>query len=90
MIALVYEWMKMKYVWTNEADYVFAEEDSLVKVPYVDPSFWKVLMSSPWFQRLMAYERMLGSTWNDMCHMVCADCKMISMMVHVTLMAWLS
>ena len=61
-IAGVYTslWMnEMKYVWMNEADSVFSNEDSLVEVPYVDPSFWKVLMSSPWFQRLMAYEWML-------------------------------
>ena len=46
-------------LWMNEADFVFGNEESLVKVPYVDPSFWKVLMSSPWFQRLMAYEWIL-------------------------------
>ena len=64
MIALVYEWMKMKYVWINEADFVFAKEDSLVEVPYVEPSFWEVLMSSPWFQGLMAYGRII---WNMLC-----------------------
>ena len=31
----------------NEADSVFAKEGSLVEVPYVEPSLWEVLMSSP-------------------------------------------
>ena len=90
MFTLVYEIMKMKYVWMNEEDSVFAKEGSLVDVPYVEPSFWKVLMSSPWFEGLMAYERMIWISWYDMCNMLCVVCKMISMMTHVTLMAWLS
>ena len=47
---------EMKYVWMNEEDYVFAKEDSLVEVPYVESSFWEVLMSSLWFQDFMAYK----------------------------------
>ena len=74
----------------NEADPIFAKEGSLVEVPYVEPSFWKVLMSSPWFQGLIPYERMMWTTWYDMCNALCAACKMISMMMHVTLIAWLS
>ena len=31
----------------NETDFVFAKEGSLVEVPYVEPSFWEVLMSIP-------------------------------------------
>ena len=69
-------WMnEMKYVWMNEKNSVFAKEGSLVEVPYVEPSFWEVLMSSPWFQGLMAYEEMI---WT------------ICMMMHGTLIAWLS
>ena len=30
----------------NEEDSVFAKEGSLVEVPYVEPSFWKVLKLS--------------------------------------------
>ena len=47
MAALVYEKMNMKYVLMNETDSIFVEEVSLVEVPYVEPSFWEVLMSSP-------------------------------------------
>ena len=39
VVALVYEWMKMKYLWMNEADSVVAKGGSLIEVPYVDPSF---------------------------------------------------
>ena len=63
----------------NEADSVFAKEGSLVEVPYVEPLFREVLMSIPWFQGLMAYERMI---WN----MLYALCNMIFMMMHVSLM----
>ena len=45
--ALVYKRMKMKYVRMNEANFVFVKEGSLVEVPYFEPSFWEVLMSSP-------------------------------------------
>ena len=69
MDALVYKRMKMKYVWKNEAD-VFVKEGSLVEVPYVDPSFFEVLMSSPWFQGIIAYERMIWTMWYDMCNML--------------------
>ena len=58
----------------NEEDSVFAKEVSLVEVPYVDSSFWEVLYA--------------------ICNLLCAMCKMlyvvrnmISMMMHVTLMA---
>ena len=43
----------------NEADPVFAKEGSLVEVPYVEPSFWEVLMSSPLIRSLMEYEGMI-------------------------------
>ena len=79
----------MKYVWINEADSMFVKEGSLVEFPYVDPSFLEVLMSSPWFQGLVAYERMIWTMWYGMCNMLCVVCKMISMMMHVTLLAWI-
>ena len=85
-----YEWMKIKYVWMNEADSVFAKGSSLVEAPYVEPSFWEVLMSSPWFQGLMAYEGMIWTMWYDMCNVLRVICKMIFMMMHVTFTAWLS
>ena len=47
---------KVKYVRINKANSVFDKEGSLVEVPYVKPSFWEVLMTSPWFQGLMKYE----------------------------------
>ena len=53
----------------NEADFVFVKEASLVEVPYVEPSFWEVLMSSQWFQGLMAYERMIWTMLYAMCNM---------------------
>ena len=37
--TLAYEWNEMEYIWINEADSVFAKADSLVEVPYVEPSF---------------------------------------------------
>ena len=43
----------------NEADSVFSKEGSVVEVPYVEPSFGEVLMSSPWSEGLMEYERMI-------------------------------
>ena len=90
MFTLVFEWKKMKNVWMNEADSVFVKGDSLVEVPYVEPSFWKVLMSSPLIPSLMEYEGMISAMWYAMCDMICVVCKMICMMIHVTLIAWLS
>ena len=46
LLTLAYERNEMKYVCMNESDSEFANEDSLVEVPYVEPSIWKVLMSS--------------------------------------------
>ena len=85
----------------NKADALFAEEGSLIEVPYIEPSFWEVLMLSPSFQGLMAYERtirkMLCAICNilyglcnmlsSMCEMLCVVCNMIRMTTHVTLMA---
>ena len=39
VFTLAHEWDEMKYVWINEADSVFAKNDSLVEVPYVEPFF---------------------------------------------------
>ena len=91
-------WMnEIKYVWINEVDYEFDKEASLVQVSYVQPSFWEVLMSSPLFQGLMAYERMIWKMLRAICNMLyvickmlCVVCNIISMMMHVTLMEWLS
>ena len=88
MAALVYERKKMKYVWMNEADSMFANEYSLVEVPYVEPSFLEILISSPWFQSLMAYQGIICTMWYDLCNMLCAICKIICMMMHVSLIAW--
>ena len=49
----------MKYVWMDEEESMFDNEDALVEVSYVEPWFSKVLMLSAWFQCLMAYEWML-------------------------------
>ena len=40
---LAYEWNEMKYVWMNEAQSVFSNEESLVEVSYVEPSFLESL-----------------------------------------------
>ena len=74
----------------NKANYVFSKEGSLVEVPYVEPTFWKVLVSSQWFQGIMACEGIIWSMWYDMCNIIYGVCKMIYMMIHVTLIAWLS
>ena len=37
VFTLAHELNEMKYVWMNEADTVFAKEESLVEVPYVEP-----------------------------------------------------
>ena len=39
VFTLAYESNEMKYVCMDETDFVFANEDSLVEVPYVEPSF---------------------------------------------------
>ena len=53
-------WMNESEIRKNERSrLVFAKEGSLVKVSYIEPSFWEVLMSSPWYQGLKAYERII-------------------------------
>ena len=79
-----------KYVLMNEADFVFSNDDTLIEVSYVEPSFLEGLMSGSWFQVLMAYKRMIWTKWYDMWNMLCVVCKIISLMMHVTLTAWLS
>ena len=54
----------------------------LKKAPYLmshmlSPHFLEVLMSSPRFQGLMAYERMIGKMLCAICNMLCAICKML-------------
>ena len=36
---MAHEWNEIEYVWMNEEDSMFAKTDSLVEVPYVEPSF---------------------------------------------------
>ena len=60
-IAGVHTGLWIKWI---EVDSVFSNADSLVEVPNVEPSFWKVLMSSLWFKGLMAYEWMI---WKKLC-----------------------
>ena len=78
----------------NEADSVFSKEGFLVEVPYFGPSLLEFLMSSPLFQGLMAYERMICKMLCDICNILCAMCKMlcvvcnfVSMIMHVNLMS---
>ena len=47
MFTLAYERNVMTYVRMNEEDSMFAKEGFLVEVPYVEPSFVEILMSSP-------------------------------------------
>ena len=61
----------------NETDSVFVKEGSLVEVPYVEPSFWEVIMSSPWLQGPMAYEWMIWKMLCAICKTICAMCKML-------------
>ena len=68
-------------IWKNENEARMNElsrlcvykEGSIVEVPYFEPLFWKVLISSPWFQGLMAYERMIWTMWYDMYNMLCEE-----------------
>ena len=55
----------MKYIWMNEADSVFAKEDFLVEVPYVEPSFCEVLMSKSMIPKSH------GIWMNDMKNVMC-------------------
>ena len=77
----------------NEADSVFANEDSVVEVPYVEPSFFESLNVKSMIPRSN------GIRMNDMnnvmcyvnydcsmCTRLCAMCKILSMMMHFTLM----
>ena len=62
---LVYERNEMKYVWMNEADSVFANEESLVEVPYVEPLFLESL-------NVMSMIRRSYGIWiNDMNNVMC-------------------
>ena len=81
----------MKYAWMNEAGSVFAEEGFLVEVPYVEPSFSRVLMSSPWLLGLIAYAWMIWKKLCVICYVLYEDvmcCTHYDIYVmHVTLMA---
>ena len=54
----------------NKVYSVFANEDSLVEVPYFGPSFWKVLISSPRFPSLMAYIWMIWKMQGAICYVL--------------------
>ena len=56
VFTLAYEWNKMEYVWMNEADFVFANEDSLVEAPSVEPLFLGCLDVKSMIPSLMSYE----------------------------------
>ena len=96
MFTLSFEWNEMKYAWMNEPDSVFAKEGFLAEVWYVNPSFLGSLdvnsliprSHSIWMNDMkivMCYMQYVCA----MCKMLCVVCIMISMMMHVTLMAWL-
>ena len=94
MFTLAYEWNEMNYVWMNEVDSVFAKEGSLVKVPYVEPSFLESLDVKSMIP--MSHGIWTNDMQNAMCYMqyvmcyvqmLCVVWNMISMMMHVTLIA---
>ena len=73
---------------------MFAKADSLVEVPYVEPSFLGSLNVK--FMIPRSHEILMNDMNNVMCYVnydcsmctrFCAVCKMLSMMMHVTLMA---
>ena len=74
---LVYERNELKYVWMNEADSVFANEDSLIKVPYVESSFLgnlNVKFMIPWHMNKW-YEQLyvLYELW----YVLCVRCSVL-------------
>ena len=73
----------------NAEDSVIAKEGSLEEVPYVEHSFYEVLMSTPSFKDLTANERIIWTMWYAMCNMFSVVCKMTIMIMRVTLMAWI-
>ena len=90
VFILAHKWNEMKYVWMNEVDSVLSKSDSLVDVPYIEPSFLgslDVKSTIPrshgiWtsdMKKLCAICNML----RVMCKMLCVVCNMISMIMHV-------
>ena len=75
----------------NDTDSMFAKSDSLVDVPYVEPSFLGSLNVKSMIRR--SHGIGMNDMNNVMCYMnydmcyVYAVCKMLSMITHVTLMA---
>ena len=96
VFTLAYEWNEMKYKWMSEADYVFAKEGSLVKFPYVEPSFLGCFLCR-------VHDSRSPSIWtNDMKNVMCYMQYVMSYVQDVmccvqydkygdtfTLMAWL-
>ena len=76
------------YEWMKQTPCLLKRTPSL-RSHMLSPHFWEVLMSSPWFQGLMAYEWIIWTTlyviWIMICamwNMLCVVCKMISLMIH--------
>ena len=75
----------------NEANSVFAKVDFLVEVPYVEPSFLGSLNVKSMIPR--SHGIRMNDMNNVMCYMnydmcyVYAVCKMLSMMMHFTLIS---
>ena len=67
MFTFVYESNEMEYVWMNESYYVFAKEDSLVEVPYVETSFLGSLDVKP--MNLKSHGVWTNDMKNVMCYM---------------------
>ena len=67
MFILAHESNETKYVWMNEADSVFAKADSLVEVPYVEPSFLGSLNVKSMISR--SHGILMNDMNNVMCYM---------------------
>ena len=99
-VYIGYEWNEMEYIWMNEADSVFANEDSLVEVPSVEPLFLGYLAVKSMIPRshgiwmnyikeVMCYtQNVMYAIWYVLCvkcYVLCENVK--SMMMYVILMA---
>ena len=72
MVALVYEKMKIKYVWMNEAESYFTNEGSLFEVPYVEPSFLESIDVKSMIPR--SHGIWTNDMQNAMCYMLYVMC----------------
>ena len=76
----------------NETDSVCAKAYSLVDVPYVEPSFFeslnvKCMIPRSHGIRMNDMNNVMCYMNYDMCYAYDVLCKMLSLMMHVTLMA---